>query len=154
MSTGQIQLMDIFMNNRSLLKKTILFCLLFCLLLSGCKKKEDIVGIVFLGYPAFGNPDKAMRNIVQYIESCDKNVETYKTIGRFIPKNTGFIYFSFEPVNCSYQLAWWSGETTWVYDSREKKYYETKEDLMHKSWYKIGNHVFPSPIIKVRLYER
>lgn len=142
------------MNNRFFFKKTILFSLLLCLLFFGCQKKEDVVGIGFFGYPFFGDPDKAMRNIVQYIESCDKNVETYKKMRSFIPANAGFIYFSFEPVNYSFQLAWWSGETTWVYDSREKKYYETKEDLMHSSWYTIENTLLPYPIIKVNLYER
>ncbi len=128
---------------------------LFILLCTGCEKQNNnVIGLGFWNLPAYGNPIEEMQDIIKLIDGCDKNPKSYNKLKKIIPKDRGFLFIVFDSVNYSYQLAWWSGETTWVYDSNTKKYYETKSDLMNCNWYKISDFNTPLSIIKVNLYER
>ena len=128
---------------------------LFLLLCTGCKKQNNnVVGLGFGNLPAYGNPVEEMQDFIKLIDSCDKNPQSCNRLKKLIPKDRGFLYVVFDSANYSYQLVWWSGETTWVYDSNTKKYYETKRDLMNCNWYKISDFNIPLATIKVNLYER
>lgn len=136
-----------------LLNKTMLFCaIIISFFLIGCEKHSDVKGAGWLGYPSFGSPDIILRNTVDKIDPIVHYPCDFKKIQSLIPKNSRFIYFSYDTESNSYQLAWWSGETTWVYSSKEKKYYETKQDLMNASWYMIKDDSYPSSLNSVKLY--
>ena len=46
-----------------------------------------------------------------------------------------FIYYSVS--DDSYQISYWSGETTWIYDFKTDSYYETTKDMIQEKWYDV-----------------
>ena len=122
------------------MNKYLLYAACLFFLFQGCtegpSRKEFPCG--FLGLGRVGNPDSVMGHIVDRINDIYKKDGKFPDSGKvmgMLPPGKMFIYYSF--VEDKYQLAYWSGETTWIYDSETDSYYETEEDMIREKWYPV-----------------
>lgn len=122
------------------MRKAVSVLLLFLnlLFLVACNeknsRKEYPCG--FLGLGKVGDPEEGMGSLVNYINAAYEKEEIFPAAREVIsrlPANKLFLYYSKTTDN--YQLAYWSGETTWIYDFKTNSYYETKKDMSHEKWF-------------------
>ena len=133
---------------------------LLLLVAISCKKQQDnIHKLGFWGMASYGNPIKQMSSNVAFINSFYIKNQKYpstKLMRKRIAPNLRFIFYSYSNINKCFQLSWWSGETTWIYDSNTNIYYETKLDLMHSEWFSTDEHKHkrPEDIKSINLYSK
>ncbi len=163
-------LADIFMNNNFFCFFRILYEIMFlfpflaltslCLLANSCgKNPSNIRRLGFCGWSSYGDPEKSMEAPINYVLSYKKTnnkfPSTEEVKKRMLGKKLRFIFYSYSSDNDCFQVAWWSGETTWIYDSRTNIYYETTLDMMHERWFAINEskNNIPSDVKYINLYE-
>ena len=116
---------------------------LLCLtlfLLPGCtepgSRKEYPCGLFGLGRT--GSPEAVLGGIVDRINSSYRETGRFpeaEAVSKMLPSGRMFLYYSF--TEDRYQLAYWSGETAWIYDSATDSYYETEKDMIREKWYPV-----------------
>lgn len=123
-----------------------------------CKKQQDNVHrLGFLGMSSYGNPIEKMGSNVTFINSFYKKNKKYPST-ELIRKRTAmkpfFMFYSYSNISQCFQLSWWSGETTWIYDSKTNIYYESKLDLMNLKWFRVKGQKTPEAIKSINLYSK
>ena len=122
------------------MKKLPVILLILSLFFSACKedKKRKEYSSGFWGLGKFGNPDLVLDSLVNSINlryTCDGEFPSVNVLINMLPKNIMFIYYSVS--DDSYQISYWSGETTWIYDFKTDSYYETTKDMIQEKWYDV-----------------
>ena len=145
--------------NRLIASISILVLLLLLITISCKKQQGNIRRLGLWGMTSYGNPVKQMSSNIAFINSYYKKNQKYpsiKLMRKKISPNLRFIFYSYSDDSKCFQLSWWSGETTWIYDSRTNIYYETKLDLMHSKWFNIedNKHKKIKNIKNVNLYSK
>jgi hypothetical protein len=153
-------LADIFMNNifiyfiRILCERRFLFLFLaltfFCLLASSCgKTPNNIRRLGFCGLSSYGDPEKTLNLHIDYIKSYYAKNNTFplreqmKKRMSISYKDTLWRYYAYSESEKSFQLAYWTGETTWVYDSKTNIFYEIGSDI--DTWFDIDDENYKRP---------
>ena len=126
------------------MKRLFLSLMTVIFFIYGCSesksRKEYPCG--FLGLGRVGHPDLVMGNIVNRINNIYKEKGIFpnaEIIFHMLPSDKMFIYYSFADNN--YQLAYWSGETTWIYNFDTDSYYETEKDMIREKWFPIQKKI-------------
>lgn len=122
------------------MKKLPVILLILSLFFSACKedKKRKEYSSGFGGLGKFGNPDLVLDSLVNSINlkyTRDGEFPSVNVLINMLPKNIMFIYYSVS--DDSYQISYWSGETTWIYDFKTDSYYETTKDMIQEKWYDV-----------------
>lgn len=120
----------------------LLFSMIFFSTACSEKKSRKEFPTGFLGLGRVGNPELVMGNVINSINSIYDKEGKFPVSDRIVnmlPANKMFIYYSV--VNDNYQLSYWSGETTWIYNFKTDSYYETTKDMMHEKWFIVSGEL-------------
>lgn len=113
-------------------------CALLIFLIYHRQKEQEsgacVKGAFLFGLPAFGKPLEYMGGVISFINSVRDKTGVWPEGGQVRAQADGlFFYYATTPED--FQLAWWSGETAWVYVFSTNTYYETREDISRSGWY-------------------
>ena len=113
-------------------------CIVLIFLIYHRQKEQEsgacIEGAFLFGLPAFGKPLKRMGGVIEFITDTHAKTGVWPEGGQ-LPVSAGELFFYYTKTPEDFQLAWWSGETAWVYVFSTNTYYETREDISRFGWY-------------------
>ena len=145
------------MNKSIMLILNFGFCIVLFFTISCKKQQNNVHRLGFLGMSSYGNPVEKMNNNIIFINSFykkNKQFPSVELIRKRITTNSNFIFYSYSNTSKCFQISWWSGETSWVYNSKTNIYYETKLDLMNSKWFSVERQKTPEDIKSINLYSK
>lgn len=121
--------------------KLLLSLIIMIFIVAGCKdeNKNDfkIYKTGLFGLSSVGKPQDVLLDVIIFIKnhkSANGKFPNGEIIAKkLLSKQELFFYYSFNATD--FQIAYWSGETTWVYDSKTNAFYETTKDIAKIKWF-------------------
>lgn len=110
---------------------------------SGTTAKENLHSLPFLH--SMGDPVKdiaILKDVISIIKERDGAYPIYNKIKLSVQYDDmpNCLFYSYN--SNGYQVAIWSGETTWIYNSANDSYYEFNQDVISSSWYDPESNSF------------
>lgn len=109
---------------------------LLSLLIAYRQAGPDVYGAGLFSWPSMGRPKTILEPAVRLIaahRAAHGAFPDADAVAAATPHARNVIFYT--TASDAYQLAYWSGETTWVYDSRSEHYVETREDIAKRDWF-------------------
>ena len=94
---------------------------------------------------SMGDPVKdlaILKDVISVFKERDGSYPKYSKIKLSVPADDrpNCLFYSYN--KDGYQIAIWSGATTWVYNSANDSYYEFNKDVASFAWYDLKSNTF------------